>query len=213
MIYQDWLQTNLLQLLAHTQNSEWFSTISVAGQHCYWACKCENNDYYGCAFAGWSKRAFSPPWKLGLRTKISRKLDVSSSIPINWFISCNDSLLAGTTTHTAQRRTSEGYFTRAYEQGRHDVRWRPGQEASLAPPCSNLRSFGSKCTVLKNVGLHVTLLGLIGAPAVIRRPPQWFNIPLLIRRPANCAPFPPRYAPGYGPSSLGPRRNLYSLFV
>ena len=33
-------------------------------------------------------------------------------------------------------------------QGRNDVvRWRPGQEASLAPPCLNLRSFGSKCTV------------------------------------------------------------------
>jgi len=32
-------------------------------------------------------------------------------------------------------------------QGRNEVRWRPGQEASLALPCSNLRSFGSKCTV------------------------------------------------------------------
>ena len=207
MIYQDWLQTNLLQLLAHTQNSEWFSTISVAGQHCYWACKCENNDYYGCAFAGWSKRAFSPPWKLGLRTKISRKLDVSSSIPINWFISCNDSLLAGTTTHTAQRRTSEGYFTRAYEQGRHDVRWRPGQEASLAPPCSNLRSFGSKCTVKSR--LHVTLLGLIGAPRSHSTPPYCFNARIIM---------PPLVThlgtkTDIGPPSLGPRRNLYSLFV
>ena len=31
-----------------------------------------------------------------------------------------------------------------YNQGRNEVRWRPGQETSLAPPCSNLRSFGSK---------------------------------------------------------------------
>jgi len=46
-------------------------------------------------------------------------------------------------------------------QGRNEVRWRPGQEASLAPPCSNLRSFGSKCTMLKKV--LVTLLGLFGA--------------------------------------------------
>jgi len=61
--------------------------------------------------------------------------------------------------------------------GRNGVRWRPGQEASLAPPCSNLRSFGSKYTVLKEV--FVTLLGLFGAPAVIRRP-------------VNCAPI---YAP------------------
>ena len=29
--------------------------------------------------------------------KLSRKLDVSSSIPINWFISCNNGLFAGTT--------------------------------------------------------------------------------------------------------------------
>ena len=38
-------------------------------------------------------------------------------------------------------------------QERNEVRWRPGKETSLAPPCSNLRSFGSKCrpTVLKKV--------------------------------------------------------------
>jgi len=46
--------------------------------------------------------------------------------------------------------------------GRKEVRWRPGQEASLAPRCSKLSSFGSKCTVLKKV--FVTLLGLFGAP-------------------------------------------------
>jgi len=36
-------------------------------------------------------------------------------------------------------------------QERNEVRWRPGQEASLAPPYSNLRRFGGKCTVLMNV--------------------------------------------------------------
>jgi len=46
-------------------------------------------------------------------------------------------------------------------QGCIDVRWHPGQEASLAPPCSNLRSFGSKSTVLKKT--LATLLGLFGA--------------------------------------------------
>ena len=37
-------------------------------------------------------------------------------------------------------------------QERHEVRWRLRKETSLAPPCSNLRAFGSKCrpTVLKN---------------------------------------------------------------
>jgi len=53
-------------------------------------------------------------------------------------------------------------------QGHNEVRWRPGQETSLAPPFSNLRPFGSKCTVLKKV--LVTLLGLFGSSAVIRRP-------------------------------------------
>ena len=43
-------------------------------------------------------------------------------------------------------------------QGRNEVRWRLGKETSLAPPCLNLRSFGSKCTVLKKV--LMTLLWL-----------------------------------------------------
>jgi len=58
-------------------------------------------------------------------------------------------------------------------QERNEVRWRPGQEACLAPPCLNLKSFGSKCTAVKKV--LVTLLGL-------------FGVPMMIRRPGNCAP-------------------------
>jgi len=53
------------------------------------------------------------------------------------------------------------------QSGRNEVRWRPGKETSLASPYSILRSFGSKCTVLKKVLL--ALLGLFGTPAVIRR--------------------------------------------
>jgi len=49
-----------------------------------------------------------------------------------------------------------------HTQKRNEARWRLGQEASLAPPCSSLMSFGSKCTALKKV--LVTLLGLFGAP-------------------------------------------------
>ena len=41
----------------------------------------------------------------------------------------------------------------AWNQGRTDVRWRPGQEIRLAPA-------GSKCTVLKKI--FATLLGLFG---------------------------------------------------
>jgi len=60
-------------------------------------------------------------------------------------------------------------------QGRNEVWWRPGHKAALAPLCSYLRYFGSKCTVLKKI--PTMLLGLFGAsrshlapPAVIRRP-------------------------------------------
>jgi len=51
-----------------------------------------------------------------------------------------------------------------FSQERNEVRWRPEQEASLAPPCSNLRSFGSKYTLLNKV--HATFLGLLAPPAV-----------------------------------------------
>ena len=55
-----------------------------------------------------------------------------------------------------------------YCLGHNEVRWRPGQDASLAPPFSNLRSSGSKCTVLEKV--RVTLLGVFGAPALFQHP-------------------------------------------
>jgi len=56
-----------------------------------------------------------------------------------------------------------------------------GKKQVWRPKCANLRSFGSKCTVLKK--LHVTLLVLISAPGTI-----W--------RPRNCDTLdPPRYAP------------------
>ena len=61
----------------------------------------------------------------------------------------------------------KNYILLWYEQGCNEVRCLLSQEASLAPTCLNLRSSGSKCTVLKKV--LVTLLGLFGAPAVIRR--------------------------------------------
>ena len=82
------------------------------------------------------------------------------------------------------------------QQGRNEIRWRPGHEARLAPPCLNLRSFGSKCTVLKNV--FVTLLGLYGAPHSDLAPPLRFGA----RGIVTPLP-PPRYAPvQYGACSL-----------
>jgi len=40
----------------------------------------------------------------------------------------------------------------------------PGARSKFGPPCSQLRSFGSKCTVFNKI--IVTVLGLFGAPAV-----------------------------------------------
>jgi len=73
-----------------------------------------------------------------------------------------------TTEHCTQHKKVWQSFI---HPGRYEVRWRPGQEASLAPPCSNLRTFGSKCTVLKQV--ITTLLGLFGAPGSHSAPGEW----------------------------------------
>jgi len=64
--------------------------------------------------------------------------------------------------------------------------WRPGQEKSLASPCSNLRSFGSKCAVLKKV--LVTLLALCGAP-------RSHSVPHSDSAPGNCVPLSPLVTP------------------
>ena len=65
--------------------------------------------------------------------------------------------------------------------GRTEARWRPGKETSLAPPFSNLRSFGSKYTVLKKKLQHF-----------------WnFSAPPSESAPrVFCPPCPSRYAPG-----------------
>jgi len=83
-----------------------------------------------------------------------------------------------------------------YQQGCNEVRWRPEQEASLAPPCSSLRSFGSIMYCFeKRTG------DIFGTS---RRPPQWFGVSRSDSAPHNnsapgelCPPWPPRYAPGY----------------
>ena len=72
-------------------------------------------------------------------------------------------------------------------QERNEARWRPGQEACLAPPCLNLKFFGSKCTALKKV--LVTLLGLFGAFMMIWRPGNCTSLALSLLLPCqacNC---------------------------
>jgi len=69
-------------------------------------------------------------------------------------------------------------------QGRNEVRRCPGQEASLAPPSLNLRSFGRKFTALKKV--LVKFLGLFCAPSTHLGPPAVIRRPIMNRRPENC---------------------------
>jgi len=73
------------------------------------------------------------------------------------------------------------------QQGRNEVRCPPWQEATLGAPCSNLRSFGSKCTALKKA--LVILLRISVTPAAIR------CAPIVIRPPGNCVPISPLVTP------------------
>ena len=73
-------------------------------------------------------------------------------------------------------------------QGRNEVRWCPGQEASLAPPCS-------KQVFRKQT--YCTEESTWDIAGTFRRLPQWFGAPIVTRCPGNCAPLAtPRYAPG-----------------
>jgi len=56
MIYQDRLETNLLQLFAQTKSRMVFCNFCYYfwGQHCCWTCKCEENDYYS-ALLHWTQ--------------------------------------------------------------------------------------------------------------------------------------------------------------
>ena len=78
-------------------------------------------------------------------------------------LKCKLGCAAATKTfyHRKVRHLRGESLSRGHDQGRNEVRWCPGQEANLAPLCSNLWSFGSKCTVLKKV--LVTMLGLFAA--------------------------------------------------
>jgi len=71
---------------------------------------------------------------------------------------------------TAFFSTQVCFFSQPECQGRKEFRWCSWQEASLVPRCSNLRSFGSKCTFRNKCAI-------------------------VIRRPGYCGPCPPRYAP------------------
>jgi len=60
----------------------------------------------------------------------------------------------------------------------------PGAKTSLAPPCSNLRSFGSKYTVLNKV--LETWLGRFGAPHSDFAPRELCPLATPLSGYANC---------------------------
>jgi len=65
----------------------------------------------------------------------------------------------------------------------------PGARSKFGAPCWDLSSFGSKFTLLKKV--LVILLGLSGAPAVIRHHPQRFGDREIVPHfPSLVAPLP-----------------------
>ena len=91
------------------------------------------------------------------------KLSVFKSIFVP-ILTCGHESWVTTERMLTQVQASEMGFLRRLHgvtPGRTEVRWRPGKEKSLAPPFSNLRSLGSKCTVLKKI--IVTFLELFGA--------------------------------------------------
>jgi len=65
--------------------------------------------------------------------------------------------------HCSRLRSSSTLYDIQSDQGRTEVRCCPGQETNLAPSCSNLKSFRSKCTIMKKV--PATLLGLLMSPS------------------------------------------------
>jgi len=88
--------------------------------------------------------------------------------------------------------------------GRNQVRWRPGQEACLVLPCSNLRYFGSKCTIEEST------CDIVGT---FRRPTQSSGAPIVIRRPGNCTPFAPLATPLIIALSDAPQQTMAVLVL
>jgi len=84
-LWLQWLPTRVLR--------------SLANQAFY--CK---HPRFAWAYAEGGKRPSAPSWKLGLRSKIFHKPEVSNLIPIYLFNSCNDILFTGITLalHTSQ---------------------------------------------------------------------------------------------------------------
>jgi len=63
--------------------------------------------------------------------------------------------------------------------GCSEVRWRPRQETSLAPPCSNLKSFGSTLNLL--YWSTCEILGTFRRPLVFWRSGHFLHLPLVSR--------------------------------
>jgi len=72
--------------------------------------------------------------------------------------------------------------------------WSPGQEASLATPCLNLRFFFRKQMYCIEESA-CDIVGTFWRPHNHSAPPAVFQRPRVIRRPWNCAPLAPLVTP------------------
>ena len=92
-------------------------------------------------------------------------------------------------TNKNKRKRSRRMVSWRPRPGHNEVWWCPGQEKSLAPPWSNIRSFGSKCTVLKESTCNI--VGTFGVPCSHSAPSQWSGALVVTWRPGSCASLPP----------------------
>ena len=156
-------------------------------------CRCKASLLEPCCLRRWQHYRNSPCyWR---HTAKQSSLLVSRYSIFLLFLGFND--LLNNPKH--ERVSILSKFFKQYQR-RNEVRRRPGQEASLAPRCSNLRSFGSKCTVLKEV--LVTLLGLLYAPRSYSTPPAVIPSPHSDSAPGELGPpCPPSSCPASLPIS------------
>jgi len=86
----------------------------------------------------------------------------------------------GSSAPTAFFSTQIRFVSRPGCWGRNEVSWHSGQKASLAPPCSNLRSFRSKGTFRNKCAIVIQRPGYCSPCPLVR--PCWVSSLLMNNR-------------------------------
>jgi len=211
-------------------SSKAFFIISVTGQHCYCPCKCKKNDYYGCTFIlnsskqfwtrdtskpwaslGWSKRAF-PLLRIGTKNQNFLEnltsaaqfqlIDIFLAMTVYYPVRQLTLHYAGHLREIFPGGTNRGIKSLDGARGKKQV-WRP-----------HVWTWGlSEANVLywKKYMPHCWDLLALGAPRSHSAPRYCFGVGKIV---TPCPLDTPLGAMiDCGPPSLGPRQNLYSLFV